>query len=508
MSREVPAEEFRDVLWSAVDRLRGSVDTAQYKELVLGLVFLRYLSDAFEARREELLQQLTGDWNPEDGLDELLETPAEYTGERVFWLPETARWSWITANARRDQAGEVLDAAMEAVMQANPSLAGVLPKVFDRAGISQGGLADLVALFDSTYFRLNSYEPDRNRLGEAYEHLLDAFARAEGKRGGEFHTPRSLVQLIVDMLGPIRSRVYDPACGAAGMLVQAAASQGTPPSVHGQEINERTWRLARMNLLIHGIDADLSDRWADTLAADRHPHLQADFVLAHPPFNTSDWSRDVSDPRWVYGVPPAGNANYAWLQHMISKLGPKGTAAVILANGSLHSRDKAEAEIRRALVEADLVSCIVALPPQLFSSTNIPACLWILDKDKASRRDQILFIDAHDMGELTRKTERVLTDADLADIAGTYRAWRGSGQPYTNRPEFCCSAPLEAVRDNDYALIPGLYVTPPPLPPNLMRDLHAVFDGYGFPPRSTAHSTADTTPSNESATTSAPDSSS
>ncbi|WP_055725272.1 type I restriction-modification system subunit M, partial [Streptomyces niveiscabiei] len=457
MSREVPAEEFGDVLWSAVDRLRGAVDTAQYKELVLGLVFLRHLSDAFEARREELLQELTGDWNPDDGLDDLLETPAEYTGERVFWLPETARWSWIAANAWRDRAGEVLDAAMEAVMQANPSLAGVLPKFFGRADID----SQLAALID--LFHRSSPASAWHGWHDVYAHLLDFFARAEGRRGGEFHTPPTVAQLIVTMLEPRQGRVYDPVCGAAGLLVQATAPRNLRRiSVYGQEHNERTWRLARMNLLVHGIDADLSDRWADTLAADRHPGLKADFVLAHPPFNVSDWPRDVSDPRWVYGVPPAGNANYAWLQHVTSKLSPKGTAAVVLANGSLHSRNKAEAEIRRALVEADLVSCIVALPPQLFSSTSIPACVWILDKDKMSRRNQILFIDAHDMGKLVGKTERVLTDADIVSIARTYRAWRGSGRPYENEPEFCCSTPLEAVRDNDYALIPGLYVTPPP----------------------------------------------
>ncbi|GAQ53101.1 type I restriction-modification system subunit M [Streptomyces acidiscabies] len=481
-------EEFRDALWEAVDELRGSVDTALYKELVLGLVVLRYLSASYDARRNELVDELTGQWEPEYRIGSILDDPEEYT----FWLPEHARWSWIAANARNENTGRVLDAAMDAIMRANPSLAGALPTVFERAGIDQNQLASLVRLFQHT----SAWS------GEVYEYLLDAFARREGKRGGEFHTPQSVTQLVLDMLEPYQGRVYDPVCGSANMLVQAASFQRNHPSVYGQEANERTWRLARMNLLIHGIDADLSDRWADTLTADQHPRLQADFVLAHPPFNISDWPRDASDPRWVYGVPPAHNANYAWLQHVISKLTPTGTAAVILANGSLHSRHKAEAEIRRAMLEADLVSCIVALPPRLFPSTDIPACLWILDKDKSSRRNQILFIDAHEMGEMVRKAERVLTDADLANISGAYRAWRGSEQPYTNQPEFCYSATLEAVRDNDYALIPGLYVTPAPPPPNLMQDLYAIFDGPDFPPQSTA----DTTPSNESAITSAPDS--
>ncbi|WP_338682452.1 N-6 DNA methylase [Streptomyces acidiscabies] len=482
-------EESGDTLWRAVDKLRGSVDVAQYKELVLGLVLLRHLSSAFNERQRELTETLFRRGVPEEQAAELLVDPGEYR----IWVPLEASWSWIEANARNKNAGRVLDAAMDEIMQANPSLAGALPKVFDRASIDQNQLANLLGLFQHT-------SPGSTWGSKLYEYLLDAFAQMEGKRGGEFHTPQSVTRLVLDMLEPRQGRVYDPVCGAASMLVQAAAFQGNHPSVYGQEANERTWRLARMNLLIHGIDANLSNRWADTLTADQHPHLQADFVLAHAPFNISDWPRDISDPRWVYGVPPAHNANYAWLQHAISKLTPTGTAAVILANGSLHSRHKAEAEIRRAMVEADLVSCIVALPPHLFHSTNIPACLWILDKDKSSRRNQILFIDAHELGEMVRKAERVLTDADLANISGAYRAWRGSEQPYTNQPEFCYSATLEAVRDNDYSLIPGLYVTP--APPNLMQDLYAIFDGHDFPPQSTA----DTTPSNESAITSAPDS--
>ncbi|WP_416972731.1 N-6 DNA methylase [Streptomyces sp. 4F14] len=494
MDQEASAEEFGDLLWRAVERLRGYVDVPQYKELVLGLVFLRHASAAFDERRRELTETLFRTGVPEERAAEQLEDPAQY----LVWVPQTATWSWIEANARGDNTGRVLDAAMDAIMQANPSLAGVLPKVFDRPGTVPRQLASLLGLFHHTSY-------DVARGGKLYDDLLGAFARAEGKRSSEFHTPRSLTRLIVDMLEPYQGRVYDPVCGTAGMLVQAATSHGYRQlSVYGQDIHIRTWRLARMNLLIHGIDANLSDRWADTLAADQHPHLQADFVLAHPPFNVKDWPRDVSDPRWVYGVPPAGNANYAWLQHAISKLTPTGTAAVILATGSLNSRN-AEAGIRRSLLEADLVSCIVVLPPHLFPSTTIPACLWIIDKDKQSRRNQFLFIDAQKSGEMVRKAERVLTDADLANIAGTYHAWRGSGQPYENRPEFCQSADLEAVRANDYALTPALYVKPPP---PLMQDLYAIFDGYGFPPRSAAQSTADTTPSNESAITSAPDSSS
>ncbi|MFM9441329.1 N-6 DNA methylase [Streptomyces acidiscabies] len=490
MLQEASTEESGNSLWRAVEKLRGSVDVAQYKELVLGLAFLRHATIAFNERQRDLTETLFRRGVPEERAAESLEDPDEYR----IWVPQEASWSWIEANARNENTGRVLDAAMDAIMRANPSLTGALPKVFDRANIDQNQLVGLIGLFQHFPYGPAWGSP-------VYEYMLDAFARLEGKRGGEFHTPHSVTRLVLNMLEPYQGRVYDPMCGSANMLVQAASFQGDRPSVYGQEVNERTWRLARMNLLVHGIDGDLSDRWADTLTADQHPGLQADFVLAHPPFNIKNWPRDVSDPRWVYGVPPASNANYAWLQHVISKLAPAGTAAVILANGSLNSRNKAEAEIRRAMVEADVVSCIVALPPRLFSTTSIPACLWILDKDKASRRNQILFIDARERGEMVRKAERVLTDADLADISGAYHAWRGSSQPYGNQPEFCHSATLEAVRDNDYALIPGLYVTP--APPNLMQDLYAIFDGYGFPPQSTA----DTTPSNESATTSAPDSS-
>ncbi|KND33534.1 type I restriction-modification system subunit M [Streptomyces acidiscabies] len=491
MSQEKSAEDFRDLLWRDVEKLRGSVDVAQYKELVLGLVFLKHVTSVFNERQRKLGEALRSNAALEEQTAELLGDPAQYP----VWVPQDAYWSWIEANSRNENAGRVLDTAMDAIMRANPSLAGAPPKIFDRAGIDQNQLASLVDLFHHASY-------DSTWGSKLYEYLLDAFAHMEGKRGGEFHTPQSVTQLVLDMLEPYQGRVYDPMCGSANMLVQAASSHRSRLSVYGQEHNERTWLLAKMNLLIHGIDGHLSDRWADTLTADQHPRLQADFVLAHPPFNISDWPRDASDPRWVYGVPPAHNANYAWLQHVISKLAPTGTAAVILANGSLHSRHKAEAEIRRAMVEADLVACIAALPPRLFPSTDIPACLWILDKDKSSRRNQILFIDAHKMGEMVRKAERVLTDADLANISGAYRAWRESEQPYTNQPEFCYSAPLEAVRANDYTLIPALYVTPAPPPPNLMQDLYAIFDGHDFPPQSTA----DTTPSNESAITSAPDS--
>jgi len=491
-------KEIQAVLWKAADKMRGSIDTSQYKVLVLGLVFLKYLSDAFDERRSDLDGELVSGGSPGGRSGDFVEDPDNYTNVGVFWVPETARWSWIVANARRKGAGRVLDEAMDAVMQSNTALAGVLPRGFGRDSIDQNRLADLIHLIDDVRLGGTSDRSARDVQGQVYEYLLDRFARAEGKRGGEFHTPRSVSRLMVEILSPQVGRVYDPVCGSASMLVQAAQFGGTDPdeghiSVYGQERNESTWRLAMMNLAAHGVRGDHSVRQGDSLGDDQHPDLRADFVMAHPPFNISDWARDAADPRWKYGVPPANNANFAWLQHVVAKLGDQGTAAVILANSSISSARGAESEIRRAMVEDDLVACIVALPPQLFHMTRIPACLWILAKDKsaqstkklADRRGQILFIDAHEMGTAASRTERVLTDADLAKIAGVYLAWRNADSRYDDEPDFCISASVTTVREHDYAQIPGLYIEPasliapdhPPGPAGLMSDLYAIFDG-------------------------------
>ncbi|GAA2605448.1 class I SAM-dependent DNA methyltransferase [Streptomyces axinellae] len=474
------AKEIQAILWKTADKLRGSIDAAQYKEFVLGLIFLKYVSDAFDERRSELAAELADDGITEDRMDDFLEDRDEYTGAHVFWVPETARWTWIATHAKSQGVGKLLDDAMDAVMRENASLTGVLPKIFNRDNVDQKRLGELVDLISDARFGGNGDKPAQDVLGEVYEYFLGNFARAEGKRGGEFYTPQSVVRLIVEILEPYEGRVYDPACGSGGMFVQAAkfieAHQGrghkADIAVYGQELNERTWRLGKMNLAIHGIDGNLAPRWGDTFADDKHPDLKADFVMANPPFNIKDWARDEGDPRWKYGVPPKGNANYAWLQHMISKLGERGTAGIVLANGSMSSQQSGEGEIRQALVEADLVACMVAMPSQLFRTTQIPACLWFLAKDKTpqgakrldDRRGEILFIDARNMGEMVDRTERVLREADLAKIAGAYHAWRGTasareaGLRYEDEAGFCFSADLETVRGHGYVLTPGRYV--------------------------------------------------
>ncbi|MCX4776102.1 type I restriction-modification system subunit M [Streptomyces sp. NBC_01264] len=508
MSDPTP-KELQAVLWSAVDKLRGSMDSAQYKEFILGLLFLKHLSDTFEERRKELAKELAEDGISEERIGDFLEDRDEYTGAHVFWVPETARWSWIAANAKSQGVGELLNGAMDAVMQENAALTGVLPKIFNRDNVGQKRLAELVGLISHPRFGGTEDKPAKDVLGEVFEYFLGNFARMEGKWGGEFHTPQSVARLIVEILEPYNGRVYDPACGSGGMLVQASKFVETHRGrghkadivVYGQELNERTWRLAKMNLAVHGIESSLAARWGDTFADDKHPDLKADFVMANPPFNMGDWARDENDARWKYGLPPESNANYAWLQHMVAKLGEQGTAGIVLANGSMSSKSSREGEIRQAIVEDDLVACMVALPSQLFHTTQIPACLWFLTKDKspqgtkgmADRRRQILFIDAREVGEMIDRTERVLTDVGLAKIADVYRAWRGTasakgaGLTYEDEPGFCFSADVANVREHGYALNPGRYVgvgSPaaleppagsPASPSTLMRDLYAIF---------------------------------
>ncbi|MEV3973653.1 class I SAM-dependent DNA methyltransferase [Streptomyces sp. NPDC050698] len=484
LSGATSVKDIEALLWKAADKLRGSMDASQYKDFVLALIFLKYLSDAFEERRRELAEELAAEGlTDEQQLKQFLEDKDEYTRVNVFWVPDAARWDSIAARAKSEGIGKLLDDAMDALMRENAALTGVLPKIFNRDNVDQKRLGELVDLLSDARFVGDGERRAQDVLGEVYEYFLGNFARAEGKRGGEFYTPRSVVELLVEVLEPYEGKVYDPACGSGGMFVQAGKfveahsdmAHGRSKldlSVYGQELNERTWRLGKMNLAIHGIDGNLAARWGDTFADDKHPDLRADFVLANPPFNIKDWHRVENDPRWKYGVPPKNNANYAWLQHIISKLGERGTAGVVLANGSMSSQTGGEGDIRKAMIEADLVACMVALPPQLFRTTQIPACLWFLSKDKSpqgarrlkDRRGEILFIDAREMGRMVDRTERELTAADVAKIAGTYHAWRRTesaqvaGMSYEDVAGFCASAGLETLRANGYILTPGRYV--------------------------------------------------
>ncbi|MFC8953624.1 N-6 DNA methylase [Streptomyces sp. NPDC057101] len=365
----------RHPVWRAIDKLRGSVDAADYRELVLGVFFLRYVSVAFDRRRAELTRELAADGVSEDRFGVFLDDPDAYASARIPWVPEPARWAWITSQVGSRHLVAVLDGAMAAIMRENASLAEALPRVF-HGGVDARSLAGLVQVVDETRFAETQSRPTGAVFAEVYEYFLDHFARAEARRGGEFLTPRSVARLAVELLEPYEGRVYDPACGLGGMLVEAArfveTRRGTAHlgdlMVYGQETNARTWRLARMNLAVHGVEGDLGARWGDTLAEDRHPGLEADFVMSVPPFNISDWARNETDPRWRYGVPPRGDANCAWLQHALAKLGPYGTAGVVLANGSLHA--KSGGGIRRAMLEDDVVACVVALPPHLFRTTG------------------------------------------------------------------------------------------------------------------------------------------
>ncbi|MBT2517658.1 SAM-dependent DNA methyltransferase [Streptomyces sp. ISL-90] len=483
-------KELKDTLWKAADKLRGSMDASQYKDVILGLVFLKYVSDAFDERRAQIRAELAADGYDDAQIAELIDDTDEYTGRGVFWVPANARWSFLAENAKgigpsldapEKSIGLMIDEAMDAVMQTNPQLTGTLPRIFNRDNVDQRRLGELLDLLNSARFAGQgqagaSGRRARDLLGEVYEYFLEKFAAAEGKRGGEFYTPAGVVRVLVELLQPDHGRVYDPCCGSGGMFVQAEKfleaheGEGSNISVYGQELNERTWRMAKMNLAIHGLSGNLGSRWGDTFARDLHPELQADFVMANPPFNIKDWARSESDPRWRYGVPPAGNANYAWIQHILSKLAPGGQAGVVMANGSMSSNSGGEGQIRAEIVEADLVSCMVALPTQLFRSTGIPVCVWFFAKDKLAghggsvdRTGQVLFIDARDLGHMVDRAERALSDDEIARIAGTFHSWRGiesdaaTGE-YANIPGFCYSASLAEIKAADYALTPGRYV--------------------------------------------------
>ena len=496
-------KELKDTLWKAADKLRGSMDASQYKDVILGLVFLKYVSDAFDERRAQIRAELSADGYDDEQIGELIDDVDEYTGRGVFWVPGNARWSFLADHAKGLTAtygepdkviGQLVDDAMDAVMHSNPQLNGTLPRIFNRDSVDQRRLGELIDLLNSARFAGQGQAGGdgrraRDLLGEVYEYFLEKFAAAEGKRGGEFYTPAGVVRVLVELLQPTHGRVYDPACGSGGMFVQAEKfidshhGEGADISVFGQELNERTWRMAKMNLAIHGLSGNLGSRWGDTFARDLHPDLQADFVMANPPFNIKDWARNESDPRWRFGVPPAGNANYAWIQHIISKLAPGGQAGVVMANGSMSTNSGGEGQIRAEIVEADLVSCMVALPTQLFRSTGIPVCVWFFAKDKTAgaggaidRTGQVLFIDARNLGHMVDRAERALSDDDIALIANTFHAWRGvpipesadsvperaqrvEGHPeYADTPGFAYSATLAEIKAADYALTPGRYV--------------------------------------------------
>ena len=462
---------FEARLWAAADKLRGSMEPSDYKHVALGLIFLKYISDAFEAKRAALLADDLAD--PEDR--------EEYLAENVFWVPKEARWSHLQARARQPDIGKDIDDAMLAIEAENPSLKGVLPKEYARPALNKVMLGELIDLVSGIGM---AEEADRSRdiLGRVYEYFLGGFAGAEGKRGGEFYTPRSVVRLLVEMLEPYTGRVYDPCCGSGGMFVQSEkfveehGGRIGDIAIYGQESNYTTWRLAKMNLAVRGIDADI--RWNNegSFHRDELPDLKADFILANPPFNVSDWGgeRLREDARWTFGAPPVGNANYAWLQHIHHHLAPNGTAGVVLANGSMSTATSGEGDIRRALVEADAVDCMIALPGQLFYSTQIPACLWFLARNKnpggggRDRRGEVLFIDARRLGHMVDRTRKEFSDEDIARIAGTYRAWCGGAEsdaeadPYEDVPGFCKSASRDEVRKNDHVLTPGRYVGAPP----------------------------------------------
>jgi type I restriction enzyme M protein len=458
------------------------MDAAEYKHVVLGLIFLKYISDAFAERQGWLLKEAA---NPksdyyvreERARYEVAEDRDEYTAENVFWVPKQARWSYLQANAKQPTLGKLIDDAMLAIEKENPRLKGVLSKDYARPSLDKQRLGELIDLI-GTIGLGDAESRSKDILGRVYEYFLGRFASAEGKGGGEFYTPQSVVKLLVEMIEPYKGRVYDPCCGSGGMFVQsekfvqAHGGRIGDLAIYGQESNATTWRLCKMNLAIRAIEGNLGPENADTFHRDLPPDLKADFVLANPPFNVSDWGgeRLREDVRWKHGAPPVGNANFAWVQHIIHHLAPNGVAGFVLANGSMSSNTSGEGDIRRAIVEADLVDCMIALPGQLFYTTQIPACLWFLTRNKKGgalyttplrdRRGQTLFIDARKLGQLMDRTHRELTDEELARIAATYHAWRGEkgASKYEDVPGFCKSATLDEIAANGYVLTPGRYV--------------------------------------------------
>lgn len=468
------AKTLEQTLWSAADKLRGNQEPSEYKHVVLGLVFLKYVSDRFEERRAALKEELATDGIDGSQFDDFLEDRDEYTGHNVFWVPEGARWTELQSKAKQPEIGQLIDTAMQLIERENPSLRGVLPRNYGREGLDKKRLGELVDLIGSIGFSKSDDHGSDDVLGSVYEYFLGQFAGKEtGKEGGAFYTPRSVVQTLVEMLQPYEGRVLDPCCGSAGMFVQSAkfvdahGGNRNQLSIYGQEFTNTTWKLAKMNLALRGIDADLGSKSADSFTEDLHSDLRADFIIANPPFNISDyWDESLADdPRWVFGTPREGNANYAWIQHFLYHLAPKGTAGFVMANGALSSSDGTDPDIRKKLVEADLVDCIVALPDRLFLNTGIPASLWFLAKDRRGnghreRTGEVLFIDARQLGTMITRARRELTADDITKIAGTYNTWRSKTEyeQYANKPGFCEAASLNDIAVNDYVLTPGRYV--------------------------------------------------
>jgi len=450
---------FEQKLWSSADKLRSNMDAAEYKHVVLGLIFLKYISDAFTEVYEKLKKEKDSD--PED-VD-------EYVSRRIFFVPKVARWENLQANAKKPEIGKFLDEAMDIIERDNPSLKGVLPKNYARPGLNKQRLGELIDLI-GTIGLGDKENRSKDILGRVYEYFLGEFASAEGKKGGQFYTPRSIVKLLTEMLEPYKGRIFDPCCGSGGMFVQsekfveAHGGKIKDISVYGQESNQTTWKLCKMNMAIRGIDSNI--KWGDAFHDDQHKDLKADFILANPPFNDSDWNGQLlqEDVRWKFGVPPKSNANFAWVQHFIHHLNPTGVAGFVLANGSMSSNTSNEGEIRKNMITADIVDCMVALPSQLFYNTMIPACLWFVTRDKKDhsfrdRRKQILFIDARNMGVMIDRRHRELTEDDVKKLSSTYHAWRGENKlKYEDVVGFCKSAKLGEVEKNNFILTPGRYV--------------------------------------------------
>ena len=484
---------FEAKLWLAADKLRNNMDAAEYKHVVLGLIFLKYISDSFDEQHAKLVAG-EGEYEGADPED-----PDEYRAENVFWVPVEARWKTLQDSARQPTIGKLIDDAMDAIERDNPKLKGILPKDYARPALDKqrvGELIDLIGTIQLVVPASTDDEPNlfdgpaearaahrsKDILGRVYEYFLTRFASAEGKNGGQFYTPACVVRTLVELLAPYNGRVYDPCCGSGGMFVQAdkflkAHTSGNGNggktkadiAIYGQESNPTTRRLAMMNLAIRGIDGDLGKEHADTFRRDLHKDLKADYVIANPPFNDSDWHRNDEDVRWKYGTPPKGNANFAWVQHFIHHLSPTGTAGFVLANGSMSSNQSGEGDIRKAIIEADLVDCMVAMPGQLFYSTQIPVCLWFLTRDKAAkgyrnRKGETLFIDARKMGTLIDRVHRELTDEDIIRLADTYHAWQGRPDycqqttDYSDLPGFCKSATQAEIAEHGHVLTPGRYV--------------------------------------------------
>ncbi len=451
---------FEEKLWQAADKLRSNMDAAEYKHVVLGLIFLKYISDAFNELHKKLSAEKEKGADPED--------QDEYRAENVFWVPKEARWDFLVKNAKQPSIGKIVDDAMVAIERDNPSLKGVLPKDYARPALDKQRLGELTDLVGT--IGLGDYESrSKDILGRVYEYFLGQFADAEGKKGGQFYTPRSIFKVLVEMLEPYKGRVLDPCCGSGGMFVQsekfveAHGGRIGSISIYGQESNQTTWRLCKMNLAIRGIDANV--QWGDSFHNDLQKDLKADFILANPPFNDSDWKGELlrQDVRWKFGAPPVGNANFAWVQHFVHHLSPTGIAGFVLANGSMSSNTSGEGDIRKNIVEADLVDCMIALPSQLFYNTMIPACLWFITRDKKNskfrdRRGELLFIDARKMGVLVDRRHRELTDEKIKKIASTYHAWRGEGGKYEDVLGFCKSAKLDEISKHGHILTPGRYV--------------------------------------------------